>query len=1246
MCCRWEQQLFMREVSVALMAAKDIIKCPKEEITPILPHIKLGGVAYVMCFITRQRTNNHLEELHKNSTGSSSARLENFPRMNSHTVSVLTHFGIPCAVLLYARMDIPTENLPSVSPPAKELGDTRKPTEALLQLLELLVYTAASQVNMTQICPFVIQIPICQQKQSVAISPMSILKGWYKSTHMAGIMNGMNLSSSFGTGEMKSYDSLQGSDENSCSHNTSSLSSAHALTLLRDAKNAMRYLSKYSNIGPIPLLSCYYTEILANTSDSMYITPALPYNACIVRRMDPLQRVLSFSDLKDFVSDALGRSKSQRHIAARNSPKVILASLTKSLRMNADEILWPLTDTLPTDVNKNIYVNNIYQDSSTKPIKSQLNVTLSRILPLDFPLTAHVPRMYLNSIATNISNNFGCVWKIFAGLPPEAFLRGKAIESVVLHCYATDFEQDFPVTRAAILRKVYDNLDNGSSVSFLNKGNCKSNVCVIRKTSFNESATNINTAEYRQSPSEPITLTVNNYEDTYLTYIKKLTDYRQARALEYKRNKIIVGDTTISIPLPAGIPLRNSLQVLSLAIHFGLAVIESFGAEAADIDDAPVWAFTALFEELSRIEDFQKAVSGCAAVVNIFSIAENCLGFMTEHNVGKNLDAVSIDYSISISSNFSLAALVTMEEQLTTPKEINRGEKQEIFLDSKALDNIIDYIIGRYRGTNTDASNHYYGRRRRAPLKMPPYYSSQLSKQFYDLHSKRYCPEGCLLCRIAGIIPEISDSQGALVVIKMLFLRLIEMFSDGETIPYIDYTFDIINYNIIYQTMVKANQCLKLYQASTNNASSMSFDDRGRTPAGLGLNILSLSFPSPTFYDLECELSKDPQSTVLYSLVCKNFIYFLLQTGARFIGDKLNEEVLVKGMLEHMIAHGKYAGYAPNDLVSIYPLMCKQTTYTDHPFILTSEALDTIPIDRKTGELTFVPKANSTKSTHASYLCLIYPYPNSFVEQCARVVVRKFLTLNNDQQSMSVIDRLYALRKTASDIDFYDIGLQSLRSILTSEGVDYIMYMFASIRVINYIIEVSEIGFETINGIPLFDALLDYNYSSVQEDKDTKYNHLAFPTMPTDGLLLSPIEVYRTQATLRRDLSLTTMKNNLSLLKKMCAQYYRQEYVISCSSLLSEILGVQLSLAYTMCLQSVALDPGERDLAFKRIEKHLVPLFWEATLITNFSSGDVTQYHRCYMQFLKPDLSRHLFTPTFRHCVGFTLCNAVFKSKM
>lgn len=137
--------------------------------------------------------------------------------------------------------------------------------------------------------------------------------------------------------------------------------------------------------------------------------------------------------------------------------------------MNTDEILWPLTDILPTDVNKNVYLTNIYQNTYKQPFKCYLNVMLSRIIPLDFPLTAHVPRMYLNSIATGIPSNFGSVWKIFARCPAEAFVRGKAIESVVLHCYATDFDQDFLTTYANILCRVRSNLESGVSVSLLGK---------------------------------------------------------------------------------------------------------------------------------------------------------------------------------------------------------------------------------------------------------------------------------------------------------------------------------------------------------------------------------------------------------------------------------------------------------------------------------------------------------------------------------------------------------------------------------------------------------------------------------------------------------------------------------------------------------------------------------------------------------------------------------------------------------
>ncbi|EFO62214.1 Hypothetical protein GLP15_4643 [Giardia lamblia P15] len=1244
MCSRWEQRLFTKEVSDALLVARDAVEYPQAELTPISKHFNLDGLDYAMCFVTRHKGSNQQEELDRHCFGSTSARLENCPRMNSHDISVLTHFGLPCSFLLYACTDRSLGYPLKTSIPPKDSVKASKSTESLLQLLELLVYLAATRVHMDQMYPFLIQVPIYQQKHSVT---MFALRGWYRSCHMSGIINGMGVSSSFGIGEMKNYACLQNSHESTETHSVDSLRSVHALTLLRDARDVIRSLSRYSTIGPVPLLSCYYTDILASASTSLSRTPNLPYNGHIVRRMDPLQRTLSFSDLKDFVTDALGRSKSQRHIAAKNSIKTVLVSLSKSLKVNTEEILWPLIDIFPTDVNKNVYLNNVYQSTHKHPFKCYLNVTLSRIIPLDFPLTAHVPRMYLNSIATGIPSNFGSIWKIFAGCPAEAFNRGKAIESVVLYCYVTDFDQDFLTIYANILHRIRSNLETGASVSLLEKEIQRTGIDAFKKKHINNPATNINSTDCKWSLSKQTMVSINNYKDSYIIYVKKLTEYRQARALEYKRNTIVIGDSTLPVLLPVGIPLHNSLHVLSLAIHFGLAAIESFGAESADIDDAPVWAFAPFFAELSQTDDLQKVVPGCAAVANLLFVTEKYLQSSCGQSAAKNMESVSTDCSIYISHNTTLAALALAEEQSVTLQKIIQNGSNEILASHKVLNIIIDCILGCHHGVNANGDKHYHGRRR-APLKKPPYYSSPLSQQFYSLHNERHCPENCLLCRLAGVASGISEAQGVLVLVKTLFSRLISMFRNGDSTPYVGYTFEINWHTNIYQVLVKANQCLKLYQASTSNNSnnsSMSFDDREKTLTKFGLNKVTLSLPSPTFYDLKNELSKEPRNTVLYSLLCKNFLYFLLQAGAQLSERKISEETLVKGVLEHMLARGDYAGYAPKDLVDVYPSMFKEPSYTNYPPILTSEALSIIPIGRATGILTFVPKTSAILSEDTLYLCLIYPYPNSFVEQCARAVVRDFIDLENGQEKKTLLERMWALRETALDLDFYDIGLRALESLFVSESTEYILYTLASIRAINYMIEMSEVEFEAINGVPLFDALLECSPSSDQEDRATKYSSLIFPKLPNDRLLLLPIRAYKGQPSSGKDILLVTMKRNMSLFKQMCAPYYRREYIIACSSLLSEALGIQLPLAYTMCFQPVALDPGERDLAFRRIEKRLLPLFWEATLITSFMSGDDIQHHRCYMQFLKPDLVHHLFTPTFRHCVGFTLSNSVLKSK-
>lgn len=1240
MCSRWEQRLFIRKLSNALLIAEDAVACPVTELTPIAKHFNLCGLDCAMCFITRHRNSNQQDELRRYCFGSTSARLENCPRMNPETVSVLTHFGLPCSFLLYIYTDNSSGNQPHIYLSSKGSTQTQRSTESLLQLFELLVYSAATQVRMDQLYPFLIQVPIYQQGRSATTFA---LRGWYKSCHMSGIINGMGLSSSFGSGEMKSCNHFQNSREDTETHSVNSLSSAHALTLLQDTRATIHNLPRYSSIGPVPLLSCYYTDVLANTSESLYQVPILPYNGYIVRRIDLLQRALSFSDLKDFVTDALGRSKSQRNIAAKNSTKAILASLSKALRVNTDEILWPLTEILPTDTNKNIYLNSIYQGAYKQSLKDQLNVTLSRIIPLDFPLTAHIPRMYLNSIATGIPSNFGSAWKIFAKLPAEAFLRGKAIESVVLHCYATDFDQEFLTIYTNILHRIRSNLERGTFVSLLGKGDHASNIDIFRKRQITDPATNIGTVDHKCSPTGPIVLSSNNYEEAYLIYIKRITEYRQSRALEHKRNTIAVGDSILPIFLPAGIPLYNFLRVLSLSIHFGLAAIESFGAESADIDDAPVWAFAPLFAELSQTEDIREAVPGCSGVANLLSLTEEHLRSSPAQTTIKTLESISLDRSIHLIHNTPLAALALAEEQLSTSRGVSQSEAKEVPASPTVLDTIMEYVLGQHRGTDSGNSNHHHGRRRRTPLKKPPYYSAQLPQQFYALHNQRSCPENCLLCRVAKIASNISEVRGVLGLIKMLLSQLIDMFRDGESVPYVDYTFDIKQHTSIYQTMVKANQCLKLYQASASSTSSMSFDDRGKVLTKFGLNKVTMSLPSPTFHDLETELSMEPRSTLLYSLICKNFLYFLLQAGAPLSGGTMNEEALVKGVLEHMSSRGEYAGYAPNDLVDAYPSMCKHAPYTDHPLLLTAEVLSIIPIGRTTGILTFVPKANSTLSEHASYLCLIYPYPNSFVEQCARAVVREFIEMENRQEAKTLLDRMRILRDTASDLDFYDIGLRALKSLLASESTGYILYTLASIRVINYIIEMSEICFETITGTSLFDALLYCEYN--QEGKPAKCYSLSFPGIPSGDLLLSPIEIHRAQVSLEKSLLSAIMEKGISLLKKLCTPYYRQEYLVACSSLLSEVLGIQLPLAYTMCLQPVALDPGERDIAFRKIEKQLMPLFWEATLITSFASGEDIQHHRCYMQFLKPNLTRHLFTPTFRHCVGFALSSSVSKSR-
>lgn len=105
MCSRWEQRLFTKEVADALLIAKDAVECPEAELTPISKHFNLGGLDYAMCFITRHKGSHQQEELNRHCFGSTSARLENCPRMNSHDISVLTHFGLPCSFLLYACTD-------------------------------------------------------------------------------------------------------------------------------------------------------------------------------------------------------------------------------------------------------------------------------------------------------------------------------------------------------------------------------------------------------------------------------------------------------------------------------------------------------------------------------------------------------------------------------------------------------------------------------------------------------------------------------------------------------------------------------------------------------------------------------------------------------------------------------------------------------------------------------------------------------------------------------------------------------------------------------------------------------------------------------------------------------------------------------------------------------------------------------------------------------------------------------------
>lgn len=319
-----------------------------------------------------------------------------------------------------------------------------------------------------------------------------------------------------------------------------------------------------------------------------------------------------------------------------------------------------------TDDGHNVYLSTDFVlAADMKPAREErdpkhqfftrCSLLLSRFLPNNHPVAMYAPLDLRDTLVKKVPPIVPNAWSIFQHLPASAMEHGRAIESVTLHWYSTpQAAEAFSDGTLLTLYTLTQNRMNTFSFSALSSPV----VTAYTITDVVPSATDQPASPDAHDPSTLQARKTLRLQTRLLSYFR----YRACNELLFNEvlptaNKLLRRFSAVNSVskqnivsallqptlqevlqgctdrpfalLPPGVLCESAIKGLNVCMNFATAAIGSFSEYKADIEDAPMWLFSAVFDTPRSSEQFGETLSGAGTALRLLSMfARDCLAFI------------------------------------------------------------------------------------------------------------------------------------------------------------------------------------------------------------------------------------------------------------------------------------------------------------------------------------------------------------------------------------------------------------------------------------------------------------------------------------------------------------------------------------------------------------------------------------------------------------------------------------------
>ncbi|CAL6022005.1 Conserved_hypothetical protein [Hexamita inflata] len=377
-----KQREFLTNLASALQQFVQQILFPQQSWTRFTQPIQYDEYEFQLCYLTlKPNTQQNISEGYGTSIISAErASVVNLPRLNRQEASLLQYFGIERALTLHPSQD---SKIQSILRPTEKI---KRPHEQQIKQLKTLFMMAMKRAGLPDSIPILVfsSSPYGETQTSVA--------GFCAGHHFAGIVNGGNVKTSVGIGNIQQ---LISSDQKIYVQNYQEV--YESLGQIKDQKS-----NENTGIICVPLISRYYEA----TSRDLYA-----------------------KNMSDIETRVAGDDESMTSNFDQGTGTLI--QLLQHIKQKRYKVKTNQLQYLDDDDQSNIYLNSA-QHIEKQSMNQYVTHLLSRYIRT-FPSLLYGP---IAVSSAQITCDIPGCWLIFNHLPKIAKQRGTAVESIAFHCAA------------------------------------------------------------------------------------------------------------------------------------------------------------------------------------------------------------------------------------------------------------------------------------------------------------------------------------------------------------------------------------------------------------------------------------------------------------------------------------------------------------------------------------------------------------------------------------------------------------------------------------------------------------------------------------------------------------------------------------------------------------------------------------------------------------------------------------------